>query len=120
MKIKNSLKKGTVLPIRKIEEDTVLFVGKDKGFRIDDKLEKSERTIINHTKKALAIVQSSEEIAVYCYAQFHTHTQYSILDGMSTVKGIAEKSSGVTAITDHCNMHGFLTFFKTMKKEGST
>ena len=63
------------------------------------------------------------------FIHLHVHTQYSILDGMSTVPGIVDKAikngmKGV-AITDHGNMFGVKDLFdycnkvnKGRKKEG--
>ena len=63
------------------------------------------------------------------FIHLHVHTQYSILDGMSTVPGIVDKAikngmKGV-AITDHGNMFGVKYLFdycnkvnKGRKKEG--
>lgn len=53
------------------------------------------------------------------YIELHVHTEYSILDGMTTVEEIAKYCSGnVCAITDHGNMYGVLKFQKVMKKAG--
>lgn len=53
------------------------------------------------------------------YIELHVHTEYSILDAMTTVEEIAKYCSGnVCAITDHGNMYGVLKFQKVMKKAG--
>ncbi len=63
------------------------------------------------------------------FIHLHVHTQYSILDGMSTVSGLVDKaiSNGMKgmAITDHGNMFGVKDLFdycnkvnKGRKKEG--
>ena len=49
------------------------------------------------------------------FVHLHVHPHYSILDGMSTIPGLIEKSieQGVNAIalTDHGNMFGIKEFY---------
>ncbi|MFA6932017.1 MAG: DNA polymerase III subunit alpha [Bacteroidales bacterium] len=56
------------------------------------------------------------------FTHLHVHTQYSILDGAASIKGLMKKAKefGMTAlaITDHGNMFGVLDFFETAQKEG--
>lgn len=58
------------------------------------------------------------------FTHLHVHTQYSILDGMSTIPGLIDKclQTGMhaLAITDHGNMFGIKEFFDLVdKKNGS-
>jgi DNA polymerase-3 subunit alpha len=56
------------------------------------------------------------------FAHLHTHTEYSVLDGISKIKDLAKKASenGIeaVAITDHGNMFGAVKFYEEMKKVG--
>ncbi|MCK5847061.1 MAG: DNA polymerase III subunit alpha [Bacteroidales bacterium] len=56
------------------------------------------------------------------FTHLHVHTQYSILDGMTKVKLIADKAKkdGQTAvaITDHGNMYGVKDFHNSLTKNG--
>lgn len=56
------------------------------------------------------------------FTHLHVHTQYSILDGAASIKGLVDKAKEfgmeALAITDHGNMFGVLEFFDTAKKEG--
>lgn len=56
------------------------------------------------------------------FIHLHTHSHYSLLDGLSKVPDIVgiSKKNGMpaVAITDHGNMHGAIEFYKTCKKEG--
>lgn len=49
------------------------------------------------------------------FTHLHVHTQYSILDGMSTISGLVDKCQrtgmNALAITDHGNMYGIKEFF---------
>lgn len=56
------------------------------------------------------------------FTHLHVHTQYSILDGAASIKGLMKKAKefgmNALAITDHGNMFGVLDFFETSKQEG--
>lgn len=55
------------------------------------------------------------------FTHLHVHTQYSILDGMSTISGLVEKclrtGMNALAITDHGNMFGIKEFFDFVDKK---
>ncbi len=57
-----------------------------------------------------------------CFTHLHVHTQYSVLDGFSNVKGIIKKAKehgmSALAITDHGNMFGVKKFHMTAREEG--
>ena len=54
------------------------------------------------------------------FAHLHVHTQYSILDGQSSISGLFKRAEELgmpaLAITDHGNMYGVKEFFKYAKK----
>ena len=54
------------------------------------------------------------------FVHLHVHTQYSILDGQSSVSGLFERAKELgmpaIAITDHGNMYGVKEFLKVAKK----
>ena len=56
------------------------------------------------------------------FTHLHVHSQYSILDGAASVKGLVSKAKadGMTALalTDHGNMFGAKEFYDVCKKEG--
>jgi len=56
------------------------------------------------------------------FIHLHTHSHYSLLDGLSKVEDIVriakEQNMDSVAITDHGNMHGAIEFYKLAKKEG--
>ena len=56
------------------------------------------------------------------FTHLHVHSQYSILDGAASIKGLVgkAKNDGMTALalTDHGMMFGVKEFFDTCKKEG--
>ncbi|MEK7088554.1 MAG: PHP domain-containing protein, partial [Patescibacteria group bacterium] len=56
------------------------------------------------------------------FIHLHTHSHYSLLDGLSKLKdliALAKKDKmPALAITDHGNMYGAIEFYKLAKKEG--
>ncbi|MGE5428609.1 MAG: DNA polymerase III subunit alpha [Methylococcaceae bacterium] len=56
------------------------------------------------------------------FTHLHVHSQYSILDGAASVRGLIAKAKGdgmtALALTDHGNMFGAKEFFDVCKKEG--
>ncbi len=57
------------------------------------------------------------------FVHLHVHTQYSILDGQSSIDGLFSRAEELgmpgLAITDHGNMYGVKEFFKYAKKHPS-
>lgn len=55
------------------------------------------------------------------FVNLHLHTEYSLLDGKCTIPGVVQKAKKynqpAVAITDHGNLHAFVEFYKTAKKE---
>ena len=58
------------------------------------------------------------------FTHLHVHTQYSLLDGMSTVSGLVKRcvQTGMNslAITDHGNMFAIKEFFDTVSKHNGS
>ena len=54
------------------------------------------------------------------FVHLHNHSQYSVLDALSSVSGIAKKTKAcgmpAVAITDHGNMFGAYEFYKAAQK----
>ncbi|HHX49174.1 MAG TPA: DNA polymerase III subunit alpha [Clostridiales bacterium] len=54
------------------------------------------------------------------YIHLHTHTEYSLLDGLSPIKDLVaeakRQNAKALAITDHGNLYGALKFFKACKE----
>lgn len=113
MTFKNSFEKGKIVEI--IYKENNFFLECDN---ITDFLNEKEKMFIKHLGKCLGIVKSEDTVDLCMFAQLHVHSEYSILDGMSKLKDIAKKSSGVTAVTDHGNMYNMLDFQDAMRKEG--
>lgn len=65
---------------------------------------------------------AKEENREVKFVHLHTHSHYSLLDGLSKIETLVKiaKESGMPAmaITDHGNMYGAIEFYKLAKKEG--
>ena len=117
MTINNSLKKGTLLDVY-VSGKAIILKGEVGCMDITVHLSPEEITAVLTLGKALALVIDESTINLILCVNYHSHSQYSILDGMSRVKDIAKKSSGVTAITEHGNMYSLLEWQTEMKKLG--
>src|SRR6187401_91142 len=56
------------------------------------------------------------------FVHLHVHSEYSLLDGYATTKGLAERAAELgmdsLALTDHGVMYGAMEFYATAKKAG--
>ena len=56
------------------------------------------------------------------FVHLHTHTHYSLLDGLSKIGPLVDRAKELgmdaVAITDHGNLYGSVEFYKKAKKEG--
>lgn len=73
--------------------------------------------LLKSAKKAPSSV--SRALSPSDFVHLHNHTQYSLLDGLTKIKDLADyvKESGMTAvsITDHGTLSGWIEFYKTCK-----
>lgn len=56
----------------------------------------------------------TNELEIFTFAELHTHTEYSILDGANRIKDLSKKYEYWGAITDHGVMYGCVDFYKKM------
>ena len=56
------------------------------------------------------------------FAHLHTHSEYSLLDGLSRIPDLVARASelkmGALALTDHGNLHGAVSFYREARAAG--
>lgn len=62
-----------------------------------------------------SVLSDGSTVEIMLYASTHTHSEFSILDGMSKIKDLAKTAVGAMALTDHGNMFGTFSFQKAMQ-----
>lgn len=83
---------------------------------IVDKIEVPRLKRKHYKAKVLSQEEGKAKIRIITYAPIHTHSGYSLLDGAIKIEEMVELIEYSGAITDHGVMHGFLDFYKNMKK----
>lgn len=69
---------------------------------------------INRLGWCLGHAVSENELDIMLYVSTHTHSHYSVLDGMNRIKDLSKVAVGSMALTDHGTMSGTLAFQKAM------
>lgn len=60
----------------------------------------------------------NNEARVIRFADLHRHSDCSLLDGMTKISDMIEKTEYAGALTDHGTMYGFLEYYKLMNAAG--
>ena len=100
-------------PIEAIGLDTQPYSPDDLNDDISQNTENSQQ---------ITESQSAANLKDVNFSHLHLHTQYSILDGATSIPDLAKKAAKdgmqAVAITDHGNMFGVKLFHKMLNKEG--
>ena len=68
------------------------------------------------------IIKIYKEFIMKDFVHLHVHTEYSLLDGASSIPELVKKAADLgqkaLAITDHGNMYGVVDFYRECKKVG--
>ncbi len=86
-------------------------------------IQASEKLTEESTQTAkIADSSNQTETKTLQYSHLHLHTEFSILDGATRIKGIADKAfkdgMQAVAITDHANMFGVKSFYNILSAKG--
>lgn len=68
--------------------------------------------------RRLKAVEQDGQYRLIRFADLHRHSEYSLLDGCIRIGDMEKHTDFCGAITDHGNMYGALSYYKTMKKAG--
>lgn len=119
IKTKTNFKRGTYYRINIISGRYYVC---DKEEQIEEvQLKGEDEQILKHLGTVGAYVEKDDEdniLTPFPYVHTHTHSEYSLLDGLSKIPDLAKKAVGAMAITDHGNCFGILKWQQAMKKEG--
>lgn len=115
-----NLEKCHIYPVHVSEDKVFVSLSEsDNEQDITADLTSSEATYIRHFRTGIITAADNKRgFDIAWYVSTHTHSEYSILDGMSKIKDIAKTVTCAGALTDHGNMFGFLKFFKAMEAVG--
>lgn len=111
------LRVGEYLSVELVDDNVVFF---KEGRRLDVKTAVNPQIFKNRKLKAVVRekTKTGYNVSIVRFADLHRHSGYSLLDGASKTKDLAELTEYAGALTDHGNMFGFLEYYKAMKKEG--
>ena len=115
IKFKSCQEPGSYLHIRKDDAGWTLC-----GAGQEDPIEKVS---VNDSRLGRndyrVIVQADGQSArVIRFADLHRHSDFSLMDGMTTVPEMVARTEYAGALTDHGNMYGFLSYYKAMRDAG--
>ena len=82
-------------------------------------IEKESMSVFKKRKLKAVVKEVSKgeyKIQILRFADLHRHSGFSLLDGTSRIEDLVNKTEYAGALTDHGNMHGFLEYYKQMKK----
>jgi len=104
-----------MIRFREVNPEMILPIGLDvQAFHEE---EKEKETDVLSEEKVEKI-----DVSEVPFTHLHVHTQFSVLDGLSSIPKLMEKAKadgmGALAITDHGNMFGAKKFHDIAKKEG--
>ena len=63
-------------------------------------------------KYRVIVQEDGRSAMVIRFADLHRHSDYSLMDGMTTVPEMVKHTEYAGALTDHGNMYGFLEHYK--------
>ena len=67
--------------------------------------------------------QASTRIIMSKFVHLHTHSHYSLLDGLAKIDGLVNRTKELgmdaIALTDHGNLYGAVEFYKKAKRRVS-
>ena len=67
------------------------------------------------------LTNQNEKAVLHPFVHLHTHTEYSLLDGIAKISELVDKamSDGMPgiAITDHANMYGIAEFVEYVNRK---
>lgn len=107
--------KNTYVDLKREGKKYSVYCGEENG-KIGEVLLPLKRD--GYKGKILEQTDDTVKIQVITYANIHTHSGYSLLDGAIRIKDMVALTEYAGAITDHGVMYGFLEFYKQMKAAG--
>ena len=89
----------------------------DREELIEGKIKFDDKALgLNHYK--VIVCEDGVSAKIVRFADLHRHSDNSLVDGMTTVSTMVERTEYAGALTDHGNMYGFLEYYKGMRDAG--
>ena len=89
----------------------------DREELIEGKIMFDDKSLgLDHYK--VIICEDGVSAKIVRFADLHRHSDNSLVDGMTTVSTMVERTEYAGALTDHGNMYGFLEYYKGMRDAG--
>ena len=106
IKFRTPQKPQARLDLRKSDESWELW---DREELIEGKIKFDDKSLgLDHYK--VIICEDGVSAKIVRFADIHRHSYNSLMDGMTAVSTMVERTEYAGALTDHGNMYGFLDF----------
>lgn len=110
----NGLLQGEYAEMQRCGQNWEIYINNELVNRISNSIDFKDLGL----NKYRLIGLGNNEARVIRFADLHRHSDCSLLDGMTKIPDMVEKTEYAGALTDHGTMYGFLEYYKSMNSAG--